>query len=396
MKACWMVPDDYGGGVISVAQACCREAGENGHDATLLTLLPPSGHAAEFGGVQVESLDASPVDPASPQRFIEWLKANPQDAVLLNGCEQVDDTPPFIPAATRAIYVVHDTAPRYFRAAIRHEDALDAIVAVSETVAACFRHRLQQPEKLVVIHNGTVFPLAYEAGERREDLVFLGGDKHIKGAADLLALWPHLLQRGFTGRLHWFGAVGQAMQARIAALPRADRIVMHGRAGRTAIFEAAGKSSACLMLSRVEPFGMATVECLGMGCGVAAWDIDTGTREIVCDQAMGSFAPLGDYAALADAALGLMAASQDARRAMADHARRNFSAAAMWARYAAMLEKVMRAPPVQRAMAGENPPPYVPPRRMFQKLPEWLRAPIRDAVGRSARIGYALRDFRGR
>ena len=396
MKACWMVPDDYGGGVISVAPACCREAGENGHDATLLTLLPPSGHAAEFGGVQVESLEASPTDPASPQRFIDWLKANPQDAVLLNGCEQVDETPPFIPAGTRAIYVVHDTAPRYFQAAIRHEDALDAIVAVSETVAACFRHRLQQPEKLVVIHNGTIFPLPFEAGERQDDVVFLGGDKHIKGAGDVLALWPHLLERGFAGRLHWFGAMGEATRVRIAALPRAERIVIHGRVGRTAIFEAAARSSACLMLSRVEPFGMATVECLGMGCGVASWDIDTGTREIVREPAMGGFAPLGDYAALADTVMGLLATPEGDRRAMADHARLHFSAAAMWARYAAMLEAVMQAPPAARAQADENPPPYKPPRRLFQKLPEWLRAPIRDAVGRSARIGYALRDFRGR
>ena len=42
------------------------------------------------------------------------------------------------------------------------------------------------------------------------------------------------------------------------------------------------------------------------------------------------------------------------------------------------------------------PPDYVPPQRLFQKLPEWVRGPIREVVSRSARLGYILRDFRGR
>ncbi len=327
MRACWLVPDDYGGGVISVAQACCREAAASGHDATLLTLLPPSGHAEEFGGIKVDSLDASPADADSPARFIRWLRDNPQDVVLLNGCEQVDETPPFIPAKTRAIYVVHDTAPRYFEAAIRHEAALDAIVAVSETVAAQIRHRLQQPEKLFVIHNGTVFPLPYASGPRSEDLVFLGGDKHIKGASDVLALWPHLLAQGFGGQLHWFGSVGDTMQKRVAAVPQAHRIVLHGRVARRRIFEIAGSSRALLMPSRVEPFGMATVECMGMGCGVAAWDIDTGTKEIVHAPEEGRFAPLADYPALATAAMAMLDLGDAQRRAMAQRVREQFSAA---------------------------------------------------------------------
>ncbi|MGB3797321.1 MAG: glycosyltransferase family 4 protein [Alteraurantiacibacter sp.] len=396
MRSCWLVPDDYGGGVISVAQACCREAAAQGHDATLLTLLPPSGHAEEFGGVRVQSLGASPTDPASPLRFVTWLRDNPQDVVFLNGCEQVDDTPPFIPAATRAIYVVHDTAARYFEAALRHEHALDAIVAVSETVAARLRHRLKQPEKLFVIHNGTVFPLLYKAVRRSGDLVFLGGDKHIKGAADVLALWPHLLEQGFAGRLHWFGSVGNVMHRRIAALPDAGRIALHGKVARGRIFEIAGLSGTLLMLSRVEPFGMATVECMGMGCAVLSWDIDTGTKEIVRAPEEGRFVTLGDYAALAAAALATLRIGEPQRHALAQRVRGKFSAGAMWERYEVMLKQVMAGALAQRADPAQTPPAYSPPRRLFQILPERVRAPIREMVGRSARLGYILRDFRGR
>jgi glycosyltransferase involved in cell wall biosynthesis len=291
---------------------------------------------------------------------------------------------------------VHDTAARYFEAAIRHEAALDAIVAVSETVAARFRHRLQQPDKLFVIHNGTVFPLACEATQRADDLIFLGGDKHIKGATDVLALWPHLLSQGFAGELHWFGSVGQPLGERISALPQADRIVLHGRVARRRIFEIAGSSKALLMLSRVEPFGMATVECMGMGCGVVSWDINTGTKEIVLAPEEGRFVPLGDYPALATATMAMLDLGSAQRQKMAQRVRRQFSAEAMWVRYADMLERVMSGARVHRADPRREPPGYKPPRRLFQMLPKSVRVHIREMVGRSAKLGYILRDFRGR
>src|SRR5262249_38048764 len=156
--------------------------------------------------------------------------------------------------------------------------AIDAIVAVSEVVAARFRHRLSDPRKLHVLHNGSAFPISlHEVGLRQhtDDLIFLGGENPTKGAHDMLALWRLLVEMGFEGRLHWYGAIGNAFQSRIAALPNANAIEVHGQALRSAIFKTAGRAKVMLMLSRVEPFGMATVECMGMGCVPVGWDIDT-------------------------------------------------------------------------------------------------------------------------
>ena len=150
------------------------------------------------------------------------------------------------------------------------------------------------------------------------------------------------------------------------------------------------------MLSRVEPFGMVTVEAMGMGCGVAGWDIDTGTKEIVRTPEEGRLSPLGDYRALATAVMFTLELGSAQRQTMALRVRERFSAAAMWTRYEAMLEQVMEGSRAPRAAPGTMPPDYVPPQRLFQKLPEWIRGPIREAVGRSARLGYILRDLRGR
>ena len=122
-----------------MAQACCRQAALAGHLATLLLALPPKGHAAEFGGFQLKSLGAKAPYNDIPARLTDWLAHNPQDVLVLNGCEPADIAIPYVPSSTRIVYAVHDTAERYFSAALRYESELDAIVAVSQTVAGRFR-----------------------------------------------------------------------------------------------------------------------------------------------------------------------------------------------------------------------------------------------------------------
>jgi glycosyltransferase involved in cell wall biosynthesis len=285
-----------------VAQACCRQATLAGHEATLLLAIKPGGtHADEFGGFHLRTLDSQPPHYDIPVRLIRWLADNPQDVLVLNSCEQADVAIPFVPQSTHVISAIHDTAARYFSPAIRYQDATDGIIAVSKTVADRFSSELKDASKLHVVLNGTVFPdgvAPLPSAQRADDLVFLGGEKPVKGAFDCLALWNVLQRRGFAGKLHWFGEIGPAFLARIDSAPARERIALHGRKPRLDIFQAAARSKAFLMLSRVEPFGMATIECMGMGCLPVAWDIPTGTKEIVRDGA-GYFAPIGDYDSLA-------------------------------------------------------------------------------------------------
>ena len=85
LRLTWLAPDDLGGGVVSVAQACCRQAASAGHTATLLLALDPRGtHADEFGGFRLESLGSQPPHTDIPVRLVRWLEENPQDVILLN------------------------------------------------------------------------------------------------------------------------------------------------------------------------------------------------------------------------------------------------------------------------------------------------------------------------
>jgi glycosyltransferase involved in cell wall biosynthesis len=398
LSAVWLVPDDHGGGIITVAEECCRQAARAGHSVTLLLLLPSTSGTGEFGGFRIESLNAKYPYSFAPVQILDWLAKQPQDVIFVNGCEQADFAIPYVPAGTRVLYVVHDTADCYFKAALRHEACIDSIIAVSETVAVRFRNKLKDRRKLHVIHNGTGFPRPTAdilATARGDDLIFLGGDNPAKGAHDVLTLWVALNTLGFSGFLHWFGNVSETFLANISSLPCAERIFVHGRRRRQAIFDVATRSKVLLMLSRAEPFGMVTVECMGMGCLPVAWDIATGTKEIVA-QGEGAFVRLGDYQALAGAVLDILALHRSRFVASTFRIRKEFSEAAMWARYEMTLGSLFGADPAYRQYAGKIPPPYRPPLRLYQWLPAGLRSTIRGVLGRSPRINYAFRDFRGR
>lgn len=399
LRITWLAPDDLGGGVVSVAQACCRQAARAGHMPTLLLALRPHGtHADEFGGFPLRSLDSEPPYNDIPVRLIRWLRDNPQDVVIFNSCEQADIAIPYVPPSTRVVSAIHDTAERYFDPAVRYEESLDGIIAVSETVARQFRDRLRDVSRLHVVLNGTVMPEDVKplpSTARGDDLVFLGGDKPLKGAIDCLTLWDRLAQRGFAGRLHWFGTVTDDFRRRIERVAASDRIVIHGRQPRRTIFETAAASKVALVLTRAESFGMATVECMGMGCLPVAWDIPVGTKEIV-REGEGFYAKLGDFDALASSVLRAIEEHSMRHAAAMRRARDEFSETAMWQRLDGALKAIVASNPALRPRSGRVPPLYEPPVRLFQRLPEGLRSALRDLAGRWPRLGFALRHFRGR
>ena len=363
----------------------------------MLLLIAPTGHAAEHPSVTLDSLDAQPPYRDVPERLMRWLTENPQDVVLFNGCDHFDATLPFLPEQTRSVYCVHDTAPRYYRAAVKYQDSIDAFLAVSENVAGTIRPHLADPNKLHKVYNGTVLPIPFAdviASPRENDLIFMGGDSLIKGAEDVLKLWGVLQSRGFAGGLHWFGSVDEAFAERIRQIDGADRIHLHGRRRRSEIFAIALHCKVLLMLSRADSFGMVTIEAMGTGCLPVAWDIATGTPEIV-DPPYRHFAALGDFCAVADCVEAALSAHAtlfaEATKSVIDR----FSEEAMGERYQAFFDTLLARPAVRRPLAGQSPPPYVPPRRYFQYLPAPVRAAVTRITGRWPALGYAVRNLRG-
>lgn len=394
MKLCWLLPNDKSGGISPVVLSCCRQAAQAGHKTTMLFLNKPSWLTSNQ--FQVSSLGLPNGATETPKMLLQWSEQNPQDVLFFNGCEEFDVIIPYLSAKIKCVYVVHDTAPSYWLRAIAQEEALEAIVAVSETVASKFRHQLKHPEKLSVIYNGCVFPEIERLNYLREDdLIFLGGENPTKGAFDILNLWKSLIKLGFKGKLHWFGNLTPKFINKIRQLPNYEQIKIYGYVPRDVIFSTAASAKVILMLSRVEPFGMATIEAMGMGCIPVAWDVETGTKEIATANETGLFAPLGDTHNLAQKVIFACENYQAFNHAVIECARSKFNETVMWQGYESLIEKISTLPAINRSKQGQQPALYQPPIRRFQLLPTGLRAAIRELIGLSPTLGYLVRDLRG-
>ncbi|MBF2066453.1 MAG: glycosyltransferase [Calothrix sp. C42_A2020_038] len=395
MKLCWLIPSDQSGGISPVALSCCRQAAQAGYETTMLMLLPPSwiGNDYDF---RVISLNLSSSAPKAPQVLLQWLQKNQQDVLFFNGCSEFDPIIAYLHSSVKCVYVVHDTAPSYWRQAIEDSDNLEAIVAVSETVANQFRDKLKQPQKLSVICNGSVFPEIPNLKDNiiRDELVFLGGDNPTKGSFDVIKLWKQLVKLGFTGKLHWFGKMAPEFENKIQQLPNSQQIHIYGYVQRELIFTTAASAKVLLMLSRVEPFGMSTIEAMSMGCVPVAWDINTGTKEIVTPQT-GLFAPLGNVKVLAKQVIYACEAYEILRNAVIERARSNFNEIVMWNQYESLLKDISNLKPIERSQKDQEIKAFQPPVRHFQLLPPKIRSLIREFIGRSPILGYLLRDLRG-
>ncbi len=398
MNICWLVSGDTGGGVVPLALSCARQAARAGHSATLLLVYPSTGWLAgeACGNVTIDSLSLAPPGTGAPSALVRWLDEHPQDVLLFNNCDEAEPAIPYLPDDLCCIYAVHDTARRYWIQAVQQQEDLDGIVAVSQNVADCFSDHWQTPETMRVIYGGSFFPPPAPTGAYRPNaLLFCGGENPAKGTGDLIELWRRLERDGEGYELHWFGRVSPEFEARVRALPGAVRIHLHGRRGRDDIFAQAARSRVALIFSRVEAFGMVTIEAMSMGCVPVAWDIATGTREIISEGETGFFAPLGDYDALAAAVKQAMKMHPSLCEAVMRRARNDFSEETMWRHYADYLESVVVRHHGPRSGSGGSVPDYHPPRRYYQFLPASWRTAIRNMVGRHPRLGYLVRNCRG-
>lgn len=393
MKLVWVAPTDRGGGAIWVADSCCRQAAVEEFDANLLTLEPLSEATRKTTTYPAHSLDATPPYADTPARFLAWIEEHRPDVVFLNNVDTMDCCIPYLPPTVRCVYVVHDTMTFYHNAAVRHEASLDAVVAVSEATASRFRHKLRQPARVHVIRNGTVFPpISADLGaSKTRDLVFLGAADPRKGAYDVLAVWPQLIDLGFSGTLHWYGRIPEDFVQRIGALPQSARIVRHGHLPRAQVFARLETCGALLMLSRGEACSISALESMAMGCIPVAWDIElTGTKEIV-PEGLRYLAPLGDFQAAARQTLAALESDAGVKTGLAEIARREYTEAKMWAAYKDLIARVDLQPRAARPRAGLPAPAYRPPLRASYLIPNPLWKWLRPRIARSAKAYYFLR-----
>jgi hypothetical protein len=148
------------------------------------------------------------------------------------------------------------------------------------------------------------------------------------------------------------------------------------------------------MPTRKESFGMVTIEAMSMGCVPIAYDIPSGSTEIIERGKSGLLVPLGDIDAWAE---HIRALHHDRER-LADlsahailRARTQFNAEVMAGNMAEFLADVMAHAESHPARRESGLPPETPAARVrlargYQRLPAGLREWIRNQVGARPRL----------
>jgi len=406
MKVAWVMGGLGGGGVRRVG----RDAAETVAALTEWKVsMVATDRVADYfeppEGVDLVSLAAD--GPGGKIAvFREWLRDNPQDILLMNDNSALEPYWPYVPAEVALVAVLHDEGIGWRRGILNHSMHLDAVVTVSRFIEKLLRSEMPHFGGILrTVHNGCdVPPLPTGLGRRpqgRLALLYVGSmDPLRKGVWDIPRIVEHLRRGRRDYSLTMVGGQNDSLGRRLSSqLP--GSVEWKGYLPHSQCLRQMAASDILLLPSRTEPFGMVTVEAMAMGCLPIAYDIESGSREIIEDGSSGFLVPLGDYGAFAERIARLRedpALLERMKRAAEVRARTQFSAERMARDYIRLIEAVMARRRVWRPLRRAPDPQArfdVPHRKLRLLLPAALRLAARSVVGRSPHLSYWLRRHRG-
>jgi glycosyltransferase involved in cell wall biosynthesis len=277
------------------------------------------------------------------------------------------------------------------------------VICVGKHIEAPLRRSLDEAGfhgLLRTVHNGANFPpmpnRRPHSGSLR--LLFMGRVEALKGVFDFVPLLQRLKGLGVPATLRIVGGENEALRRRLQRKDLDAMVTWSGRVPHERCYDIAAESDIFLMTSRKEPFGMVTIEAMGMGCVPIAYNIPSGSTEIIEHGKNGVLVPLGDIRGWANqirslhddrARLASLSAAAIAR------ARTEFNADVMARNMVAYLAAVLinaKTHPAAResGMPPETPAVYAQPARGYQRLPAGLREWIRNRVYASQRLSHWL------
>lgn len=402
LRVASVIPSLTAGGIGPVCRYAAEQvAWQTGWTVTLLCLHDGPGIASDDGkGFSIVGLG---LDGNCPRAFLAWLAANPQDLIITSDVCRIEPAFPFLPPATRHVIQIHDSGRRYRDVAVRNVDWVDGVTCVGRHIEAPLRQSLDAVGFLGLlrtVHNGANFPPARErppySGPLR--LLFMGGVTAPKGVFDLVPLLQELRKLDVPVSLKIVGGENDALRRHFARKGLAGIVQWTGRVPHEKCYDIAAESDLLLVPSRKESFGMVTVEAMCMGCMPMAYDISSGSREIIEHGKNGLLVPLGDFRAWA-AEIQALHADRSRLTSLAagamERARTHFNAEVMCANLSGFLLDVMKHAAQQPArreagMPPEEPAIHAAPARGYQRLPAGLRESIRNSICARPRLSYWL------
>lgn len=402
LRVASVIPSLNAGGMGPVCRYAAAGVAElTDWQVTLLSLHDPVGEFTdEVSGLRVVCLG---LEASCARLFLQWLIANPQDVVITSDVTRIESAFQFLPHGTHHIVQIHDSGRRYRDVAVRHSASVDGVICVGKHIEAPLRQSLEHVGfrgLLRTVHNGASFPPLKERppyhGPLR--LLFVGRVDALKGVFDFVPLLQRLKKIGVPIILNLVGGENELLCRRFQQKGLSDMVRWTGIVPHKRCYDIAAESDLLLVPSRKESFGMVTVEAMSMGCVPMAYDIVSGSREIIEHGKSGLLVPLGDFRAWATEIHALHADRDQLGHLSAgaiERARTQFNSNLMAGNIVQFIEQVAchsETHPTRRD-AGMPPPASAEielQARGYQRLPLSLRNWIRNTVTANPRLCYWL------
>jgi glycosyltransferase involved in cell wall biosynthesis len=239
--------------------------------------------------------------PEAPQEFLSWLAANPQDVLFTNDVSTIEVCFPYLPNGLLHVIQLHDSAARYLSVAVRHASWVDGVVTVSHHIEDLIASRLASTGFggiVASVHNAAKYPPRPVRTIRRGPLrlLFMGRlDPLVKGVFDLVPILLCLSRLGVPFALQIVGGRHAGLRERFVRAGLGPLCIWEGHVAHEQCYAIAAENDILLLPSRREPFGMVTIEAMAMGCVPMAYDIVSGSAEIIQPNRSGVLTPLGKF-----------------------------------------------------------------------------------------------------
>ncbi len=305
LRIAWVINSVTSGGIGTVCKyAAERLARLPEWDATVVSINEfPSKRTDAMSGVHYVTLG---LEDKAPQRFLAWLKDNPQHYVITSDVPTIEPAFQYFPKETLHIIQLHDSFTRIVNVAIRNSRYVDGIVCVAHHITDYLRKPLNNVNYrgvLETVHNGAAFPLApirtIYSGPLR--LIYMGSMDPIKGILDTVPILQKLRKIDVPVTLKIVGGHHELLERRFKQKRLESLVTWIGRVPHEECYKLASASDLFLMLSRKEAFGMVTIEAMSMGCVPIAYNVTSGNIEIIENEKSGILLPIGDFESCANA-----------------------------------------------------------------------------------------------
>ena len=387
------------GGIFPVCVHAAQGLAKNlGFACTVLAVYGPAKDSVdETDNLRILCLE---IVQDSSRAFLNWLKDNPHDVIFTNDVSEIESCFPYLPKNTAHIVGLHDHGRRYLDVVFRNRQYIDGVWCVAKNVEEKLRSSLGQSGfsgLIQTVYNGAEFPARPE--RRAKDgpigLLFMGRmDPLVKGIFDLVPIMNNMKQLGVPFRLTIVGGRHKQLESRFSKHQLEPFVSWTGTIPREECYRLASQNEVFLMTSRREPFGMVTIEAMSMGCVPLAYDIPSGSREIIEHGKNGLLLPLGGFRVWADSIRNLYENPQvwsKLSQAAMDRARETFNreklAISMIDFLKTVLSNTEMSPPRRESGAPKLEEPLTI-QKTYRHLPSGLREWVRSTVGSSPKLSW--------